>query len=370
MKILIIADPIDEQYAGVYYYTRNLIENLLKIDKENEYVFLHLKKNSFFKDKKEYIVPGTRKFPGCMIIRKLLFIPFAIRKIKPDIVFEPAHIGPFSFFYKCKKIVVIHDLTPILFSHYHVAFSGLIHKIFLPLIIRNVDGIVVPSQSTKADLIKLFNVSKPVSVTDEAAAENFYPKSANEIKQVREKFEIEKDYIIAVGTLEPRKNLKIVLEVFSKIKTEFQDIQFVIVGKKGWKINQFLKEIKKIENDIIVTGYVDDGDLPRLYSGASVMIFPSIYEGFGLPPLEAMQCGCPVVCSNTSSLPEVCGEAAILFDPENPEELEDAMKIVLSDKDIRKKMKKKGLEQSSKFSWQKCAEETINFFQQINNNEA
>ena len=367
MRIVIIADPIDEQYAGVYYYTKHLIEALIKIDKENEYIFIHTRSNDFFTGQKEVIIPNYRWLPGWMTLRKFVFISFALTKIKPDVVLEPAHIGPFSFFWNCKKVVTIHDLTPVLFPQYHIKISSFIHKLFLPVILRNADGVLVPSECTKRDIEKLYQPEIPIQVTFEAVTEDFQPSSKKQVREVKDKFGIEKPYILSVGTLEPRKNLIILLKAYKILREKGYDYQLVIVGKKGWYFKELLEEIKNFGKNIIITGYVSRSELSVFYSGAEVMVFPSLYEGFGLPPLEAMQCGCPVICSNISSLPEICGKAAILFDPNKLNELVKALQKVLTDDNIRSGMKHEGIKQAGKFSWEKCAGETLEFFQLLHN---
>ena len=289
MRIVIIADPIDEQYAGVHYYTKHLIEALIKIDKENEYIFIHTRSNDFFIGQKEVVIPNYRWLPGWMILRKFLFLSFALRKIKPDVVLEPAHIGPFSFLWNCKKVVTIHDLTPVLFPQYHINISCFIHKLFLSLILCNADGILVPSECTKRDIERLYQPEVPIQVTYEAVTEDFQPSSKRKVKEVKDKYGIKKPYILSVGTLEPRKNLITLLKAYNILREKGNDYQLVIVGEKGWYFKKFLKEIESFGKDIIITGYVDRKELPALYSGAEVMVFPSLYEGFGLPPLEAMQ---------------------------------------------------------------------------------
>ena len=367
MRIVIIADPIDEQYAGVYYYTKHLIEALLKIDKENEYIFIHTRPNDFFTGQEEVIIPNFRWLPGWMILRKFAFISFALRKIKPDVVHEPAHIGPFSFLWNCKKVVTIHDLTPVLFPQYHIKISNFIHKLFLPIILHNADGVLVPSECTKKDIKRLYQPEIPIQVTYEAASEDFHPSSKQQIQEVKDKFGIEKPYILSVGTLEPRKNLITLLNAYKILREKDYDYQLVIVGNKGWYYKKFLEEIKNFGKDIIITGYVSRSELSAFYSGAEVMVFPSLYEGFGLPPLEAMQCGCPVICSNTSSLPEICGKAAIFIDPNVLEDLQKALQKVLTDDNIQTKMRHEGIKQASKFSWEKCAKETLEFFRFLHN---
>lgn len=376
MLIAIIADPIDEQSAGIHYYTKSLIEGLLKIDHENEYLLLHSRGNDFFKRltrlrvafTKEVIVPNYRRIPGWPSLRKFFILPFIFRKYKPDVVFEPAHIGPFSFFWRCKKFVTINDLTPILFPKYHIWISRFIHGKLLPRIVKNADGIIVPSHSTRLDIERFYGKQGgKIRVIYDAAADSLKPVSDIKVQKIRGKYGIGKPYILSVGTVEPRKNLEILLDVFLKLREDGLDIGWVIVGERGWYYDSFLKRVgeEDVERDIIVTGYVPQEDLAALYSGAAVMVYPSLYEGFGLPPLEAMQCGCPVICSSTSSLPEVVGEAATLFDPTDEKGLKTVLREVLTNEKIRQTMRQKGLRQAAKFSWEKCARETLDFFTNI-----
>ena len=365
MRIVIIADPIDEQYAGVHYYTKHLIEGMLKIDKQNEYIFIHTRPNDFFTGQKEVIIPNYRWLPGWMILRKFLFISFTLWKIKPNVVFEPAHFGPFSFLWSCEKIVTIHDLTPVLFPQFHINISCFIHKLFLPFILRNADGILVPSECTKKDIEILYQPEIPIQVTYEAVSEDFHPSSKEQIREITDKFGIMKPYILSVGTLEPRKNLITLLKAYKILREKGHDYQLVIVGKKGWYCKKLLEEIASFGKDIIITNYIQRNQLSAFYSGAKVMVFPSLYEGFGLPPLEAMHCGCPVICSNTSSLPEICGKAAKLVNPNNSEELEKILQKILTDDNIQSVMMQQGIKQAKKFSWEKCAIETIKFFETL-----
>ena len=228
--------------------------------------------------------------------------------------------------------------------------------------IKRASGIITISRSSQKDIQKIYKTKAPIQIT--------YPgckKITNEDPLIFTKAKITKPYILTVGTIEPRKNLKILLKALSTIKEDIPNLQWVIVGKKGWGYRGFMKEIQKSKfvSDIIIVDYIKEAELTSLYKKAQAMVYPSLYEGFGLPPLEAMQCGCPVICSNTSSLPEVVGDAGITFCPENVTELKHALYQVLTDKKIRLEMSKKGLEQAQKFSWDKCAKQTINFFKQL-----
>lgn len=379
MRIAIIADPVDEQNAGIHYYTKYLIENLLKIDRVNEYVLIHCRKNPIFgewiRGRKqrtdagtfEVVIPSMRRLFGGASLRKFALLSFTFLKHKPDVVFEPAHIGPFSFLWKCKKIVAIHDLTPVLFPQHHIWISRVVHKKLLPMIFRNADGVIVPSEATKRDIERLYGKNlgrREIKVVPEAAAEFFKPVDRGEIAAVKAKFKIKKPYILSVGTLEPRKNLKIVAEAFQELRKEGNDIQWVVVGEQGWHYDELMAKLRgEAEENIILTGYVDNQDLAALYSGALCLVYPSLYEGFGLPVLEAMQCGCPVICSNNSSLPEVCGNSALMIDPLDKAAMKSALHSVITSEKIRQELRAKGLLQAGKFSWKRCARETLDFFE-------
>ncbi len=373
MRIAIIADPIDEQSAGIHYYTKHLLSKLLELDEENEYILIHSEKNDFFNNliegrrapTKEVVVPGYRRLPGWPSLRKFFILPFVFRKFKPDVVFEPAHIGPFSFFWKCRKIVTINDLTPIIFPQHHIWISRVVHKKMLPWVVKNADGIIAPSISTKMDVEKFYGEQgEKIKVIYDAAADTLKPVDASVVEKMRQKYAIKKPYILSVGTVEPRKNLEILLKSFRALRAGGIDFSWVIVGEKGWYYEDFLKQLEGDDfgKDIIVTGYVPEGDLAALYTGALTMVYPSMYEGFGLPPLEAMQCGCPVICSRNSSLPEVVGDAAITFNPTDFEALKTALRTLLENENIRDEMSGAGIIQAKKFSWEKCAKETLDFF--------
>ena len=188
------------------------------------------------------------------------------------------------------------------------------------------------------------------------------------LEQVRKKFGIPNGpYILSLSTLEPRKNIAQTIRCFVRLleQEKIDDLSLVLVGSKGWDYDSIFEEIAaspKIRDRIIVTGYAADEDLAPLYSGATMFVYPSFYEGFGLPPLEAMQCGVPVITSNTSSLPEVVGEAGIMVDPHDADELSQAMLKIYNSTDARQRMSLESLEQAQKFSWKRCAEQTIDTY--------
>ncbi len=271
---------------------------------------------------------------------------------------------------KVPRIITIYDLIPVLFSDVMTAkicrqFNQTIKSIDI-----NKDWVICISQHTKDDFCQYTGMDKGrVFVTPLAASSNFYPvKEIVNIKSVIKAHNIpDSPYLLSLSTLEPRKNLTLLIECFCQLILEHPnlDLNLVLVGVSGWKnksIFEIAKKYPHLQSRIFFTGYVPDSDLSAIYSGAIAFVYPSLYEGFGLPPLEAMQCGIPVITSNTSSLPEVVGNAGITIDPKQSDELCQAMLEVVNNAKLRGEMSQRSLEQASKFSWKKCAEQTVEVY--------
>ena len=275
---------------------------------------------------------------------------------------------------KPKKVITIHDLIPHLFPQYF----GEWNKIMMQKILDCIDEYTFPicvSEATKQDLCEATGMApERVFVVHLAASkEKFYPeKNQEKIKAVLKKYNIPTDqkYLLSLSTLEPRKNIERTIRSFLKLirQEKIEDLNLVLVGTKGWDFDTIFQEIKSnplLKERIITTGFVRDEDLAALYSSALSFVYPSLYEGFGLPPLEAMQCGTPVISSDKSSLPEVVGEGGILVEPTDENAIADAMLQCYSDKNLRDDLGKKALLQAQKFSWEKFTKEHIKIYQQI-----
>ncbi|MCT7982337.1 glycosyltransferase [Laspinema sp. A4] len=265
------------------------------------------------------------------------------------------------------KIITIYDLIPILYPEFFQNCENHSLKQILSQLSPQ-DWAICISNHTKNDLCKYALIPpERVFVTHLAADQDiFYPcLDGTKVSETLKKYSIpQENYILSLSTLEPRKNIEGVIQAFAKLLREqnIEQLNLVLVGSKGWDFNTIFTEIenhKWIQKRIFVTGYVADEDLAALYSGALVFVYPSFYEGFGLPPLEAMQCGVPVITSNTSSLPEVVGDAGIMMDPTDIEGLSQAILTLYNQPDLRQAMSFKSLEQAKKFSWDKCINETI-----------
>ncbi|MBZ0269341.1 glycosyltransferase family 4 protein, partial [bacterium] len=229
--------------------------------------------------------------------------------------------------------------------------------------VRAADRVVTDSEHVRADLVRRLRVPEdkltcvPLGVSDE-----FRPSSAGDVAKVREAFGLPRPYVLFVGNLEPRKNLPGLLRAFRAVRSRAPEpLDLVVCGKIAWKSGSLLKELNAgdLAGSVHLTGYVRSADLPALYTGASVFAFPSFWEGFGFPVLEAMACGTPVVTSNVSSLPGVAGDAALLVDPRDPEEIADAIALLLTDEATRNELVRKGHERVQGFQWSRTARGTL-----------
>ena len=355
MRVAILADPIDNQKAGIHHYTRELVSNLGKLKTDVEYFAITENKHQFIGNIQNICVIN-RKMPGYKAFRMFVLIPLLIRKLNVDIVVEPAHFGPFNLPRRVKRVTVIHDLTPILFPQYHLFHSSLLQRMFLGRILSKASLIIANSKYTVKDILKVYPNSKgKVSHIYLGKDEIFKPQI--NVKKVLDKYEIPHKYFLFVGTIEPRKNILALLKAFTilKDKSKAEYISLIIIGQKGWKCEDIFQSIDnhQYKNDIILPGYVDRDDLPAIYSGAIACVQPSYYEGFGMTVVEALSCGTPCIVSDISSLPEIGGEAVLLFDPKSPDQLYSQMKLILDDPQLSDSLKQKALKRSSNFDWNK-----------------
>lgn len=236
---------------------------------------------------------------------------------------------------------------------------------------KRADKIITYSDSTKKDVIEFLNINeKKISVIPLGVEEKFKPASEKEIKKIKADLGLPDNYIITLGTLQPRKNLEALIDAFARLKKDKAiPHKLVVVGEEGWNNERLLTKLDRLDiaEDIVITGFIEDNQLPSLYSGATALVYPSLYEGFGLPVLEAMACGVPVACSNTSSLPEVAGEAALLFDPTDVDQIYSSMQELLSDDRLRNNLSEVGIKRARHFTWEKTAKQTLSLYNTLKN---
>jgi glycosyltransferase involved in cell wall biosynthesis len=259
-------------------------------------------------------------------------------------------------------VLTVHDLIFRLFPEHHKRLNFWYLNAAMPLYCRRATAIIAVSDATRRDLVGLHGVPEArVTVVHEAAAAHFAPPLPEQVARVRACYGLPERYLLRVGTLEPRKNLERLLDALARLRHSDPDVRLVIVGSKGWLYEGFFRRLEALElkGAVQVMGHVPDADLPAIYGGAMMLVEPSLYEGFGLPLLEAMACGTPVVCSNTSSLPEVGGSAARYFDPNDSEAMAAGVLTVWSDRELRDAMRQAGLARAAQFSWERAARETL-----------
>jgi glycosyltransferase involved in cell wall biosynthesis len=374
--------PLLMQKTGIGIYADRLLASVCGLDNNLGFrVYLPFSLTQLGREAKGYRKSLTRQHPERVEFISSSFPPKLRRWIWQNSRLMPIEriIGEIDLFHatnlvmpplrKAKGILTLYDLTFMLLPSYHV--KGM-HS-FVEEVKRSAgraDGLIAISEHTKRDVMEFLNIPEErIRVTLLAADEQFRViKEPDAIQSVVSRYGIDREYILYTGTLEPRKNIVTLVQAFHDLKRDSGiPHRLVLAGKKGWLFDDIFSAVEKLDlvDDVIFTGYVPDGDLPYLYNGASLFAYPSRYEGFGLPPLEAMACGCPVVTSNTSSLPEVVGDAGIMVDPEHSDDLADAMQKVLSDSSLRDSLRSKGLARAATFSWNRCARETLEIYHQV-----
>ena len=283
-----------------------------------------------------------------------------------DVYHEPA-LDPFPLT-RAAKALTIHDLSPITGRFTPPDYTEMM-RAYYGTAIQGADVIIASSEYTRQDIIENYRI-------DESRVKRVYLAakpapgipSDKSIAAARAKFGIADEYMIFVSTLEPKKNVPNIIRAYNAFRTESSSAaQLVLCGYKGWMSDEIDAELERTpyRKDIILTGFVDDEILPALMKGALFLLYPSIYEGFGLPVLEAMAMGLPVLTSNATSLPEVAGDAAIIVDPSSVAEMSDGMRRLAEDSSLRAEMVKKGFAQCAKFSWERCAKETLKIYREI-----
>ena len=352
--------------TGVEWYSYHLIEEFKKIDSKNQY-FLYTNEPltgdlaKCPENFKEVVLKWW--LPRLWTLGRLSW-EMKFGKYKPDILFVPAHTIP--LLQPKKTVVTVHDIG---FEHMPSAYKWadkLYHRFTIQFIKRFSDKIITVSHFSKKDLIEFYNIL-PKKIT--AIHNGFDNLVYNETVRKQTTKPIAADYILFIGRLEEKKNIGRLLEAFAVFKKKYPNDshKLVLIGKKGFGWERFEKIIEKnnLKDIVVIPGWVEEKEIPAWIAHSELFVFPSLFEGFGIPVIQAMACGTPVICSNTTSLPEVAGEAALLFNPEKTEEIASRIAQVLLNPEVADSLTVKGERQSRKFSWRKCAEETLDVLIEI-----
>ncbi len=361
MKIGIDCRMMGLKHAGIGRYVENLVTEVLKIDKDNEYVLFTRKeftqKTQFQNHRVRFVVAEIPHYS----LKEQFLMPALIAKEKVDLMHFPHFNVP--VFYSGRFVVTIHDLikhvsrgmatttkNPLI---YWLKYLG--YKLVFGLSVRRASRILVPSQYVKSELAREYHLPlKKIVVSYEGVAEKI--KSSLEAKTVLSQYQIRKPFLLYVGSVYPHKNIERLIEA-----VKILGIDLIIVCSRSVFWERLKKTIRQMKAEKLVNlaGFVPNEELAVLYQQASAFVFPSLSEGFGLPPLEAMSQGVPAIVSDIPVFREIYQEAAVFFDPFNPKDIAEKIKLVISNKKIREKMVKKGLEQVKKYSWKKMASETL-----------
>ena len=364
MRIAIDAHSVGTGLGGNESYATNLIEALAEIDQANRYTLYVTRRAAIerFSDRwPNFSVRST--LPHTPLIRIPLTLSAELRRNPVDVLHVQFTAPPFS---PCPVVVSIHDLS---FEHLPQTFKWRSRKqlrITVRRSAREASQVIALSEYARNDIIDTYQVSpEKICAIPLAAAAHFQPiKNEEELQRVRQIYGIEGEYILSLGAIQPRKNLGRLVAAYARLrraKPEGKLPKLVVAGKCAWLYDETLRAIKDLElsDSVILTGYVPENDLPALYSGALCFVYPSYFEGFGLPPLEAMQCGVPVIVGDRTSLPEVVGDAGVLVDPFDVDALAAAIEKVISDSNLRVHLSVQGLARARLFQWQETARQTL-----------
>lgn len=370
MHIGLDATAIPKNRAGAGNYIFNLVRGLAEVDFDNRYtIFAKSDQISDF----GVINPGMEFVPVDMSRRSVRLaweqtgLPQAVRKRDLDLLHSPHYTMPVVK--PSKSVVTFCDTTFQLYPEMHSRAKRVFFPAMMNWSAKHADRLIAISDSTRNDVIRLLGVAPDKIVSIPLAASAAFRTLTTELVQsVCEKYVVSRGrFIYYVGVLEPRKNVPLLIEAYARIQPILGDVPLLIAGKKGWMYEAIFERVAQLglQDHIRFLGYVPQDELIALYNAAGVFVYPSNYEGFGLPVLEAMQCGAPVVTTTASSLPEVAGDAALLVPPQDVEALAEAIHRILTNTQLASDLSKRGLEQSKQFSWQRCALETIQVYRSL-----
>ncbi len=354
--------------AGVSRYIYNLLIHVLREDPEGDYtVFLNNRcALSLSVSERRSRLPTDR--PWVRILWEQFLQPMELAAHHVDLLHSPVNIQPVLL--PCRGVVTVTDLSFMIFPQAFLGGQRFYQTLFTRLSVRRASRVVAISASTAQDLARFFAVpADRISIIYPGVDAAYGPiREQAGMAGFRRLHGLPERFILFVGTLEPRKNLLTLLEAYGEFKRRTaRQYKLVLAGGKGWLYQSLFAAVEQLglQDDVILPGFIPEGELPLWYNAAEVFVYPSLYEGFGLPPLEAMACGTPVIVSNASSLPEVVGDAAVLVDPHNVDEWVAALCRLCDDADMRAELCSRGLERAREFSWTRMAQETVRVYREV-----
>lgn len=367
-----IRNLLKPQYSGVSEYTFQVLNQLIKSAPNDEFKLWYNSYKNLDKFLPKFEAENVKKYPSHWpnkFLNLALMVagkPALDKLVNGCDIFWSPDINFSSFSKNTKNVITVHDLSQILFPEFFNTKGKLWYKLIRPAQkIKNAHHLIAVSQCTKRDLISLFKVpEEKITVISEGILPQFVPvkNDSREATAVKDKYNLPPRFALFLGTLEPRKNITSIIQGLNKLETK---ITLVIAGRKGWKYKEIFEAAKNSNQQIKFLDYVDAQDKPALYSLADMLIWPSFYEGFGLPPLEAQACGTPVIVGANSSMIEIIGDSGLLVNADSPEEIAMAAESFWNNPAMHEEYRQRGLKNSAKYSWERAAKETLELFNKL-----
>lgn len=349
--------------AGINQYIYNLLSFLPTVDGDGSYIAFLGEKRARFPGIKLHFTSLPTANPMVRILWEQTFQPWAVRREKVELLHCLAFVGPLIS--SCPFLVTVYDLSFLLFPESFRPWNRLYLSTFTRLSVKKAHRVIAISENTKKDLVRLLGAEEDkIRVTYCGCDETLRALPSQEVDSFRRRKGLPERFVLFLGTIEPRKNLVRLLEAFRKIKKE--GVKLVLAGGLGWGYEPVMAAIENLglQGDVVLPGFIPQEEKVYWYNAAEVFVYPSLYEGFGLPPLEAMACGTPVIVSRAASLPEVVGDGGLLVDPTNPEAIAEALSRLLANPQEREKLREKGLQRAKMFSWERMARETVKIYRE------
>jgi glycosyltransferase involved in cell wall biosynthesis len=374
MRIAIDLSPAVHQKAGLGRYARTLAEHLTALDHGNEYIAF-----AYGRPAQDALPPSLRMLPRANIpldVRPWRMgvwlghaLGLSLDRVLPrvDIFHATEHLLP--PLKNARTVFTLHDLIFQFFPEFHLPLNRWFLRNAMPHFLRRADAIIAVSECTKRDAMQFYHVpADKITVIYEGVNPALRPATdPNVIAAARARYAHNQPFLLFLSTIEPRKNIPALVDALQVLRARGLPHRLLVAGRRGWLYQGVFEHVRQagMESQVDFLDYVPDADLPALFAACDAFVFPSLYEGFGLPPLEAMACGAPVVCSNTSSLPEVVGDAALCVNPRDVGEIAAAVERVIHDDRLRAELRAKGIARAAQFSWERAARETLNVYQEV-----
>jgi glycosyltransferase involved in cell wall biosynthesis len=377
LRIGIEAKMLTSRPSGIGRYAINLVRSLLKtLSAKDDTLEIVLFTGPQTARRVLDALSGPYREHFCAmqssLLRSLFSLPYGIVRHNVNVFHGLDHVGLPLFFKRGIYVITVHDVIPLLFPQLFTLKHRLIVRAGLARVAQQADVVIVPSYAVQQDVQQYLRIDADrVVVIPEGCEPRFRPLMQPEsLRSVQTKYGLPPLYILCLGTLEPRKNITTLLHAFARLWSTLHGEpvpRLVVAGARGWRESAIFQTVQclGLEQAVYFPGFIDDEDLPAIYGGALCFVFPSLYEGFGLPILEAMGCGTPVITSNVAAIPEVAGDAALLIDPQDVEGIAAAMRVLVHNDTIRERLRQKGFIQAQRFSWETTAQKTLDLYRSL-----